>query len=90
MLVDGDRASGQTVAKARFVDLPTAIRNGNRVVLAHDSLRLDAEHPIQILPATTSKCGTLLLRGDGKLAVEFGEVTGAEKRIGRFRRSDLG
>jgi hypothetical protein len=90
VFADGDGTTGQGIAKTRFVQLEIAVLQNNRIVVSNPSLRLDGKHPIQILaPAFTERRPFLSCRF-GELAVEFGDVSIAQKRIRLLQCADSG
>ena len=85
MIVYGHRIPGTRVTKAHLADLPATVGDGDGVVFADDALGLNAKHPVQILPATTSERRPVLVCGDGELAVEFGDVTARPEAFSPLR-----
>jgi hypothetical protein len=88
MLVNRHRAAGQSMAKARLVDLPRPRGNGHGVIFGHHSLGLHREDPVQIASAGTSKRRAFFLRRDAEPGVELPDVPVAQKRVGTFHGRD--
>jgi len=88
MLVDRYRLLGQAVPPPALFDLPPAIPNLYRIVLAHHSVRLHREYKCQVPPMAPSKRCALLLRGHRKLLVKLADVSLPEKLIRRLQCGD--
>src|SRR6201981_1314700 len=88
MLADGHRASGERVPETGFVQLQITILENDRVVVSHRSLRLDREHPVQVLaPAFAERCSFLSCRL-GELAIELADVALTQERVCLFPCAD--
>ena len=74
VFMDGYRASCQRAPKSCFADLSAAISDGYGIVLGHRPLSLHREDPLQIRPATATKSGSLLCRGNREFLVELTDV----------------
>ena len=48
MFMDGDCAAGQRTAEAALFQLPVLLPDRYRIVLGHNALGLDREHPVQV------------------------------------------
>src|ERR1700752_3813807 len=62
MLVNGHGLTGQAIAPAAFFDLPPAIADRHRVVLAHHALGLNRKHPFQVAARALAESSAWLRR----------------------------
>jgi|GEM_PF-2633574 len=83
MLIDGHFAASQREAPLCFLNLQDAISILDRVVTSHGALIMEGEDELKILALAGGECGPDLLRLVGKLGIEEGDITGAQKLIGR-------
>ena len=90
MLMDGDRLARQCVPPTSLVELPPLVPDGNRVVLAHHSVGLDREDPIQITPPAAAKGGAALGGFHGEASIELVKVSFAQEAVGGFHGGDGG
>src|SRR6266550_4069156 len=88
MLVNRYRLPGQRMPPAALLDLPPAILNRHRVVLAHYPFRLNGEDPIQIAAATPAKRRALFGSRDRELTVELIDIVFPQEAIGLLHRGD--
>ena len=62
MLINRHHHPRQCVAEARFVQLPAALPDGDRVVLGYRTLALNGEDPVQVRTARAPEGGPFLFR----------------------------